>query len=201
MIFFTSDQHWGHARINEFSGRPFTNVPAMNAALVKSWNARVTDVDTVFVLGDVCMGVLSESLGLIRLLAGVKILVPGNHDRVWEGNKKFDGQIERYLDAGFDAIMQPPVPFVLPESGLSVLLSHFPYRGDHTENDRYADRRPMDAGAWLIHGHVHELWRQKGRMINVGVDAWAGKPVSERTIAEMITSAPCDLAPKVWQTS
>jgi len=80
-VFFTSDLHLGHARINELSGRPFSNVPAMNAALIKAWNARVTDADTVWVLGDVCMGKLDDSLALIPLLAGRKLLMPGNHDR------------------------------------------------------------------------------------------------------------------------
>lgn len=201
-VFFSSDQHWGHARINELSRRPFSNVPAMNAALVKSWNARITDADTVFVLGDVCMGPISDSLALIRLLAGTKILVPGNHDRSWAGHRKFESWIERYLVAGFDAVMQPPVPFVLPDSGQPVLLSHFPYRGesDPDRPDRYADQRPMDLGAWLLHGHVHEVWRQRGRQINVGVDAWAGKPVSETTIAAMITAGPVDLPARKWHT-
>jgi len=202
-IFFSADLHLGHARINELSGRPFSNVPAMNAALVKSWNARITDADTVFVLGDVCMGPINDSLALIGLLAGTKILVPGNHDRVWEGNRKFGDWTDRYMAAGFDAIHQPPFAITLPQSGISVLLSHFPYRGesDPSRPDRYADHRPMDAGAWLLHGHVHEHWRQRDRQINVGVDAWAGKPVSETTIAEMITAGPADLDVRPWHTT
>lgn len=203
MIFFTADHHFGHARINELSMRPFSNVPAMNAALVHAWNARVTDADTVFVLGDVCMGPLSESLDLIKLLAGVKVLVPGNHDRVWEGNPKFAAHLDRYREAGFDSIHQPPFAITLPQSGLSVMLSHFPYRGesDPARPDRYSDHRPMDGGAWLLHGHTHGRWRQSGRMIDVGVDAWAGKPVSETTIAEMITAGPRDLAARPWHTT
>jgi len=202
-VFFTSDLHLGHARINELSGRPFSNVPAMNAALIKAWNARVTDADTVWVLGDVCMGKLDDSLALIPLLAGRKLLMPGNHDRCWEGNgTKAKATEARYLDAGFAEIVHGPL--VLRRTGTmpaAVLMSHFPYQGDSGDKDRYTDARPADFGYWLLHGHVHEKWRQRSQMINVGVDAWAGRPVHADTIAEMIAAGPADLGPKPWHTA
>lgn len=202
MIFFTSDQHWGHARINELSGRPFSRVRAMDAALVKAWNSRVTDDDTVYVLGDVCMGSIRESLDLIGLLAGRKILVPGNHDRCWSGLRPKhhpERWEDRYLDAGFHRIQH--APFLLELPGIDpVLISHFPYAGDSQDVDRYAEHRPADEGRWLLHGHVHERWRQRGRMINVGVDAWAGRPVSTTTIRALIAAGPADLPPMRWHT-
>lgn len=197
--FFTADLHLGHARISELAGRPFSSVQAMNAALINAWNARVTSGDTVFVLGDVCMGKLDDSLALIPLLFGRKILVPGNHDRCWEGNPKFEAQVQRYLDAGFDQIIQPPLLHSV--HGTPVLLSHFPYRGDsRPENpDRYAEERPVDFGAWMLHGHSHGQWRQRDRMIDVGVDAWAGRPVLEDAIAGLIAAGPADLPPRSWR--
>ena len=45
-------------------------------------------------------------------------------------------------------------------------------------------------GGWLIHGHVHEKWRQRGRQINIGADAWGYTPVHEDTIAELINQGP-----------
>ncbi len=198
--FFTSDQHFGHVRISELSGRPFSNVPAMNAHLVHAWNARITDQDTVWVLGDVCMGKLSESLDLIALLCGRKILVPGNHDRCWnQGKLGWKGQEQRYLDAGFDRIIHGPAQARV--GSVEVTVSHLPFVGDSQADDRYLGARPEDKGQWLIHGHVHEKWRQRGKMINVGVDAWGGKPVSEHTLATMITAGPADISPQVWHTS
>jgi hypothetical protein len=44
-------------------------------------------------------------------------------------------------------------------------------------------------------GHVHERWRQRGRMINVGVDAWDCGPASEAELAAMIGGGPIELAP------
>lgn len=200
--FFTADLHLGHARISELAHRPFSNVPAMNAHLIKAWNARVTEQDTVYVLGDVCMGPIQDSLDLIPLLAGRKILVPGNHDRCWVGHgKRADGWHARYREAGFDHILQPPILHALT-GGPRVKLSHFPYAGDSGTTDRYVEHRPWDDGeTWLIHGHTHGAWRQRGRQIDVGVDAWGGRPVSERALTEMITAGPADIPASKWHTA
>ena len=49
-----------------------------------------------------------------------------------------------------------------------------------------------------LHGHVHEKWRQRGRMINVGVDAWGGYPVTDTHLATLITAGENDLRPLPW---
>jgi calcineurin-like phosphoesterase family protein len=36
-------------------------------------------------------------------------------------------------------------------------------------------------------------------MINVGVDAWGGRPVSEEALCELIDAGPGDLAPLPWR--
>jgi len=59
----------------------------------------------------------------------------------------------------------------LDVGGIRVLARHFSYRGDSHDRDRYVEHQPVDRGDWLLHGHVHESWRQLDRMINVGVDA------------------------------
>lgn len=197
--FHTADLHLLHARISELSGRPFSSVEAMNAFLIKAWNSRVTARDTVYIHGDVCLGPINDSLALISLLAGYKILLLGNHDRPWEGNRKFEQWLERYYAAGFDVILQPPVSGMVGDH--PVLFSHFPYAGDSQDTDRFADRRPVDTGQWLIHGHVHEAWRQRGRQINVGVDAWGGKPVPAEVLSAMIEAGPADLPPRPWNTA
>ena len=50
----------------------------------------------------------------------------------------------------------------------------------HIRYLRYIEHRPDDDGGWLLHGHVHEKWRQNGRQINVGVDAWNFAPGQRR---------------------
>jgi calcineurin-like phosphoesterase family protein len=43
---------------------------------------------------------------------------------------------------------------------------------------------------WLGHGHIHEKWRLRGRMINVGVDAWDFTPAAEEIVAGLMDKAP-----------
>jgi calcineurin-like phosphoesterase family protein len=206
--YYTSDLHFGHLNIIRFCDRPFPGVPAMNARLVQLWNETVTDDDTVWVLGDVALGALDESLAHIGRLAGHKILVPGNHDRCWEGDRalrKGDPEArerrratarERYLDAGFAEIHDRPEQVVLGDQ--KVDLSHFPYEGDSHGADRFVEYRPVDRGGWVVHGHVHDTWRQRGRQINVGVDVWGGRPVPAETIAGLIADGPRELEPMSW---
>ena len=193
-MWFTADLHFGHANIIGYSGRPFADAAAMNEALIERWNAAVQPDDTVWVLGDVALGRIDESLDLVTQLHGRKLLLAGNHDRCWAGHgARADGWAERYLAAGFAEVHQGRTHIAVDRK--RTLACHFPYRGDSHDHDRYVAERPVDKGEWLLHGHVHERWRQRGRMINVGVDAWGCGPVDESTLAALIHDGPNDLAP------
>jgi calcineurin-like phosphoesterase family protein len=76
-------------------------------------------------------------------------------------------------------------------------VNHFPFR--RGDADKYTDYRPVDRGGWLLHGHIHELWRQSGRQINVGVDAWAGRPVSFSVLKAMIEAGEQSLGVLEWR--
>jgi calcineurin-like phosphoesterase family protein len=192
-VWFSSDLHFGHANIIGYSQRPFRDVGAMDRALIERWNAVVEPSDTVWVLGDIALGRIDDSLPLVRQLNGIKRLVAGNHDRCWPAlGAKADKWTERYLDAGFAEITANEISLTVGNT--VVRACHFPYRGDSHDHDRYVDERPVDDGGWLLHGHVHERWRQRDRMINVGVDAWNYRPVSEVELAGLISQGPQDLA-------
>jgi calcineurin-like phosphoesterase family protein len=193
-VWFTADLHFGHANIIEYSRRPFRDVVAMDKALVTRWNETVAPDDTVWVLGDVALGQIELSLAHVARLAGRKRLLAGNHDRCWAGHgRRAEGWAEQYLQAGFDEIHHGEV--VLSLEGTQVLACHFPYRGDSHDLDRYVAARPVDHGLWLLHGHVHERWRQRGRMLNVGVDAWDYRPVSAATLAEIVNQPGSEALP------
>ncbi|HET8930916.1 MAG TPA: hypothetical protein VFN21_09690 [Acidimicrobiales bacterium] len=185
MRYFTADLHFGHENIIRYCKRPFASVAEMDAALVAKWNEVVSADDDVWVLGDVAMGAIDEGLAKVGLLAGHKVLVTGNHDRCWAGStRRHDEWMQRYHDAGFAEILQGTVETTI--GGHTVLAAHFPYEGDSHDEDRFTRWRPVDDGAWLVHGHVHTKWQVKGRQINVGVDVWDHAPVSEATLAELI---------------
>jgi calcineurin-like phosphoesterase family protein len=182
---FTADLHLGHHNIIDYCNRPFPDVDAMNDALIERWNDTVADDDTVWVVGDFALGKIADTLPLVATLHGRKILVAGNHDRCWAGHgRRADGWTERYLDAGFDEVRQGSTR--LDIDGATVVVCHFPYRGDSQRRDRYVEHRPIDRGDWLLHGHVHDRWSQNGRMVNIGVDAAGFRPINIETIVRII---------------
>jgi calcineurin-like phosphoesterase family protein len=209
MLWLTSDFHFGHKNISEYARRPFppgeAGVPAMNDALVDAFNSEVTEADDVWILGDVAMGRLDESLARVGDLNGRKVLVSGNHDRCWPGHgARADGWTDRYLAAGFSRVLPgsalagPPAALTL--AGQRVLVAHFPYAGggDSHGEDRFEQHRLPDEGSWLLCGHVHQSWRQRGRMINVGVDAWGGVPVPQAQLVKLIEAGPQDRDVLPW---
>ena len=95
-IFFIADTHFGDERILRYENRPFASVEEMDAQIVRNWNERVKDDDTVYLLGDVG----NESF--IKNLSGRKFLVKGNHDT--QSN-------EHYRRVGFLEVYDMPVIF------------------------------------------------------------------------------------------
>jgi len=165
-LWCTADLHLGHANIIRYCHRPFADVATMDAAIVGAWNRLVGPDDEVWVLGDFALGTLAESLPRGRLLHGTKHLVVGNHDRPFTGKME-----DRYLEeGGFTSVHHGTVELVL-DPGHTVACSHFPSRGDSGETDRFLSDRPEDVGGWLLHGHVHDTWRQEGRQVT-----WASTP-------------------------
>lgn len=199
---YASDQHFGHENIIKYCDRPFADSEEMNRAMLTRWNDLVSDDDEVWILGDLALGSLDANLAAwVAPLAGRKILVPGNHDRCWHGHKKNPKghRVRYYQHGGIAQIVDHPEPHII--AGETVRLNHFPFAntGDHSHKgdgrtERYAEHRPGNDGGWLLHGHIHNLWRQRGRQINVGVDAWKFQPVPEETIARLIRRGPADRA-------
>lgn len=185
--FFTSDQHFGHANIIAYSGRPFRDVAHMTEELVGRHNAMVTDADDVWHLGDFSLDERLVARVLPRL-RGRHRLVAGNHDTCHSCHRRGESRVRKYIDAGFVEVHER-IELELPDLGW-VDVCHMPYVGDHTERERYAEHRPQDRGRWLLHGHVHELWKVRGKMINVGVDQWAYAPVSIEQLVTAIRTPP-----------
>jgi calcineurin-like phosphoesterase family protein len=197
MRYWTSDLHLGHKNISEYcpdrqnlvadyKQMSFDGsvVHAMNEALIESWNSVVEPYDNVIIVGDLCMGKIEESLSLVPRLNGYKSLVPGNHDRMWSHNRKQNKDwVSIYNCVGIEIL---PEQFSVLLGNLVVEVCHFPYKGDSQDEDRYLEARPVDRGRILLCGHVHDSWIISGRQINVGVDVWEYKPVSDAQLLNVI---------------
>lgn len=177
--FVTSDHHFGHARISELAGRPFSSVDEMNAVMIERWNALVKPDDVVLHLGDLALGPIDQSVELTSQLNGKRLLVPGNHDRVspaTQSNRAVERFRPIYEGAGWTIL-----PEVLDGSrrGTRLLASHYPYAGDTTGVERHSTHRPVDSGIPLLHGHTHEhdFGPHGSHEFHVGVDAFDFAPI------------------------
>ena len=203
--FFTADQHFGHANILKYEdemrrdahGTRFSSIGKMDDYLVNQWNASVTKNDVVYCLGDFCY-MFQQMCDVLPFLNGEKILISGNHDPFFKGLISGDVRLledarDLALQAGFSAIHLHH-EIVLPEIG-TVQLSHFPYAPRNTDGLpdyelRYLEHRPARrAEKLLLHGHVHSKWLTNTYagfppMLNIGVDMWEMRPVSEAEIVD-----------------
>jgi len=146
------------------------------------------------VLGDIAGANDRVALELFaRIAAKIEtlVLVSGNHDRTHPKNPNGAAAQRKFLSV-FSSVVSTQTIRLGDDH---VLLNHHPYDragGDHTPVNRDRQWRPVDLGAWLIHGHTH-LRDQRvhdGRQIHVGVDAWDLKPVGESTLVDLIRLHP-----------
>lgn len=180
-IFFTSDLHLGHDRVAEIRG--FLNVQAHDAVVIRNLS-NIPAGSTLFILGDVAMGGWKQTiLPLGDMIRGNNLLVHvilGNHDRPAPNNSNGHAYVSEFAMRGGFASVSTVAKISV--DGQSLLMSHYPYDGDHTEEERYDQFRLRDLGTTLLHGHTHSDQRvsrsSNGTLqIHVGLDAWGLKPV------------------------
>lgn len=151
--FVTADHHFYHQRIIRYCNRPFHDVREMNAELERLWNEIVVPDDEVWHLGDFGFW-KKDPWGLERLfkrLHGRKTLVYGSHD---QGMEQLPWEAVIRGHHTLDGV-------VLVHDGDAFLKTMGP---------DYAERT-------VFCGHVHEVWKMRGNLLNCGVDVWWGRPV------------------------
>lgn len=79
MNYYIADTHFGHDNIRRLANRPFDSVEEMDRTMIDNWNARVTDGDDIYILGDFSFK-SKDPLSYLRILKGNKHLIIGNHD-------------------------------------------------------------------------------------------------------------------------
>lgn len=200
-VFYTSDHHIGHKLVAvERSFRIHGNpgpladwekdliVAWHDEELAKRWDSVVTPADTVFVCGDISVGGTTAQRSALEWMAqrpGTKHLVTGNHDGVHPANRDADKWVEAY-----HRVFASVFPFRRRKiAGRNVMLSHYPYEGDHTSVDRDVQYRLRDDGLPVLHGHIHSTSKGDARQIHIGVDAWDLTPVPQSAIEEILEGA------------
>lgn len=196
----TSDWHYSHVNISTYCPQRLTylgfddpaDVQAMNVALVENHNRQVQPGQNVLVIGDLCMGKVLETLQWMRGLNGQIWVVPGNHDRmhsaVAKSQEKRDRWTMEYEAVGLKIL---PESFVTNLDGVEVQVNHFPFTEDHSDEPRFMEARPVDDGLPLVHGHLHDAYRFNRNQANVGIDAWDGRFLTPREIADWFRLTGC----------
>lgn len=168
-VWFVADLHFGHEKVSGLRG--FSSTDAHDASIVARWTRQVRAGDLVYVLGDLSSGSRSGEAHALRVLAslpGRKRLIAGNHDSVSSIHRTLSPHISVFADV-FERVSDfGRIKFERRD----VLLSHYPYRGDHSDGVRYLQYRLPDLGLPLIHGHTHSTERFVGREACVSWEAW-----------------------------
>ncbi len=80
-LFVSGDHHFGHENIIKYCKRPFKSITHMNQELVRRWNERVKEGDTVLYLGDFCFPHPEYGVEYYTdQLNGEIIFIKGSHD-------------------------------------------------------------------------------------------------------------------------
>lgn len=193
MIYFTSDNHFGHANILRWSKRSFKDVQDMEEKMVSRWNSTVQPDDTVIVVGDFAFTGSKERERILNRLNGFKVLVQGNHDKGHKCPRGFDlmvGEMTVRIGGRMVSVKHYPLKysgmerFVADVRATKFVKKVLPFWFRHAP--RYLHRMPKDVGQWHIHGHTHSSKKFNGRQIHVGCDAWNCTPVSIKQLESYI---------------
>lgn len=185
-IWLTSDLHIGHEFVARMRG--FSNVDFYNKTIINRINKRVTESDTLWILGDIALGGWKNNLlKLNDLRAGSIHVVLGNHDRPFPANSCSWNHINDFKAiGGFDSVQTTAMLD-------RMVLSHFPYEDIDVESESncFDQWRVRDLGLPIVHGHTHSksklTYSSAGTpQVHVGLDAWGMYPVSLFEVQQLL---------------
>lgn len=172
MDWFTSDLHIGHDKDFIWGSRGFSSIEEHDKEILKRWNEVVWPEDTVYILGDLCMGGYEKEWNNIyyKLNGHIKF-IQGNHDTL--------NKIEKYINE-----------YQMENLGLASIyryskrknfyLSHYPTLVCNHEEEKFF---------WCLSGHTHSsdpFQNGFGCVYNVALDAHNCTPISIEQIIKDI---------------
>ena len=153
--FFISDMHFNHSStIDKFEFRPFKDTKDMNDKLIKNWNERVKENDTVYHIGDFCWK--GNWKQWRNQLNGEVVFLKGNHDK----SNNFI-QTHAILEFGNKVVLLQHIPpFMkaeIPDMCDFVLCGH-------------------------VHSLWKHIWIEDTPIINCSVELWNYRPINAEEI-------------------
>lgn len=147
MNYYISDMHFFHKNVtkegNNFDNRPFNSLTEMHQYMKEKWNSKITNGDTVYILGDIAMrGTNEELIALVAQLKGRKVLIKGNHDDV--SDMRYKNIFEEIYD-------YKEITDYVDQDAYKLVLSHYPilmWNGQHR-------------GTIHLYGHTHNTYENE----------------------------------------
>lgn len=169
--FFSGDHHFWHKNIilPDYEDRPFTNgdgepdVELANEQMIAGWQETVTEDDVVCYTGNLSFGGYRKTLKILKQLPGKLMYVRGEHDK--------KAVLKALEESGK---LVAPVTYVkeLEIQKQHIILSQCAFevwpRSHH--------------GSWNIFGYSHGSLEEKGKKMDVGVDAIAQRGLGYKPV-------------------
>ena len=176
-IWFSADLHFNHNREFVYKLRGFDSVEEMNEAIVERFNKTISSDDTLYILGDLCLGggseeMLEENKRLISSLNGHLKIVLGNHDtnnRIKMYSEGKNVEVIGYAD-------------LIKYNGYHFYLSHYPTITTNLDDSKSLKQRVLN-----LYGHTHQkasFYNDNPTMYHVGVDSHNCYPILFDSIIE-----------------
>ena len=175
MIYYISDTHFRDQKIFDKCKRPFKSIEEMEEKIISKWNQKVSDEDTIYVLGDIGKDDDPSTIDIFNKLKGHKHLIVGNHDHNMLEDIKKSNLFEsiKFID-------------LILDGDNKVCLCHYPLM----------DWMEFNRDGLLVYGHIHNKTENNGyayklmkvyyknlKAYNAGVDVIGFEP---RTLKELI---------------
>lgn len=177
MIWFTSDEHYFHSKIIEYSNRPFSSIEEMHEILIQNNNLMVKKNDTVYHVGDFTFAHNLDKIyaEVISKLNGKHIFILGSHDYWHKYICKQENQRIMFHEVQNIAYQKQ-----------HIVACHYPMMT--WPRSHY--------GSWHVYGHHHGMFQNVGKSWDVGVDNNMFRPISFDELLVLMVDRPNNINQK-----
>lgn len=173
MIWFIADTHFGHDHGFVYEPRGFKSEREMTEQIIENWNNSIQPDDTVYMVGDFCLGKDMEFIkNTVLRLNGQIHLIRGNHDT--------DMKAEFYKQ--FSNIVEITYSTKIKYKKRTLYISHYPTLTASLEQN-------PNGAVFNIHGHIHtknKFYEDMPFLYNVSCDSQNCKPVNIDDVLDQI---------------